>query len=112
MVKWPPSRILSWAQSLGVSVGRLIEEILNSKKHPEQGYRSSMGIIRLEKKYGRQRLDKACHRALELGVHSYSFVSNMLKNNMDKLIANDSIDKKELCTKVKESNTRGREYYH
>lgn len=109
MIKWPPSRVLAWAEKIGPSVGMLVEKILNSKKHPEQGYRSALGIIRLEKKYNKERLEKACGRALEVGAHSWRFVADMLKNNMDKTI----IDKeKQLSFNVNESNTRGREYYH
>jgi len=109
-LKWPPSRLISWGRNLGPSVGILIEKILTSKKHPEQGYRSAMGIIRLEKKYGRSRLEKAARRALEVGVFSYRFVADMLKNNMDKLIASD--DKQLPLIPREESNTRGRGYYH
>lgn len=109
MLKWPPSRVLAWALTIGPSVGLLAEKILNSRKHPEQGYRSAMGIIRLEKKYGKERLEKSCMRALELGAHTYRFVSDMLKNNMDKAI----VDKdKQLSFNTNESNTRGREHYH
>jgi len=86
MVKWPPSRLISWGKSFGPSVGILIEKVLTSVKHPEQRYRSALGIIRLEKKYGAQRLEIASLRALEVSAHSYRFVSDMLKNNMDKLI--------------------------
>ena len=83
MVKWPPSRLISWAASLGPTVGLLVEKVLGSVKHPEQRYRSAMGIIRLGKKYGNARLEKASGRAMELGAYSYRFVADMLKNNMD-----------------------------
>jgi hypothetical protein len=86
MLKWPPSRLVSWGKNLGPSIGQLVEKILASRKHPEQSYRSTLGLLRLEKKYGKERLEKTCLRALELGAHSYRFVADTLKNNMDKTI--------------------------
>lgn len=109
MVKWPPSRLISWGKSFGPSVGLLIEKMFSSAKHPEQRYRSALGLIRLEKKYGAARLEKASRRALELGSYSYRFVSDMLQNNMDKLITEQqptaSPDPRE------EANVRGPSYY-
>lgn len=112
MMKWPPSRLIAWGTSIGPSVGLLVEKILSSRKHPEQAYRSAMGLIRLGsgKKYEIARVEKSCRRALELGAHSYQFVANCLKNNMDKLIAEE--DKQLSLQPRSESNTRGREYYH
>ena len=110
MLKWPPSRLISWGASFGPSVGLLIEKMFSSIKHPEQRYNSSMGIIRLEKKYGAERLDKACGRALELSAHSYQFVKDMLQNNMDKLIV---IKEGQLSLGIKEeANVRGAGYYN
>lgn len=111
-VKWPPSRVIAWAARKGPSVGQLVEKILSSRKHPEQAYRSALGLIRLGDKYGDERLEKSSRRALELGAHSYRFVADMLKNNMDKTIA-DSNDASVDQTQIgqEESNTRGRSYY-
>ena len=113
MVKWPPSRLISWASSIGPSVGLLVEKILSSVKHPEQRYRSALGLIRLGKKFGNDRLEKASGRALELGSHSYRFVSDMLKNNMDKIIITDDKNKQlTLSGALEEGNTRGPGYYN
>ena len=111
MAKYPPSRLISWGASLGPSVGQLIEKILTLKAHPEQSYRSALGVIRLAKKYGNPRLETACGRALELQAHSYGFVNKMLQNNMDQAIAKRK-QEREADQKPTESNTRGREYYH
>ena len=110
MTKWPPSRLITWGKSIGPSVGVMVEKVLGSRRHPEQSYRSAMGLIRLGKKYGDTRLEKASARALELGSHSYKFVAEMLKNNMDKIIAiEDETTKPQVR---EEGNTRGPEYYH
>lgn len=109
MIKFPPSRLISWGKSLGPSVGMLIEKMLSSKLHPEQAYRSALGVIRLEKKYGKDRLEVAALRALELQSFTYGFVARMLANNMDLQI---SKRQKKVLEKKTESNTRGSAYYH
>ena len=81
--EWSPSRVISWASQIGAHTKQLVEKILESKKHPEQGYRAGLGIIRLEKKYGKDRLEKASARALEVSAYSYRFVAEFLKNKMD-----------------------------
>jgi hypothetical protein len=82
---------------------------LKTSKHPEQRYRSAVGLIRLGKKYGNARVERAAKRGLELGAHSYRFVADMLKNNMDKLIVNEN--KQTAFAAVEEVNTRGPGYY-
>lgn len=119
MAKWPPSRLISWGKSYGPSVGLLVEKMLSSVRHPEQRYRSARGLLRLEKKYGQARLETACGRALELGSHSFRFVSDMLTNNMDHLVhAKNQAAKKteeqltlDLESTRKEGNVRGASYY-
>lgn len=110
MTKWPPSRLIAWGKSLGASVGLLVEKVLGSRRHPEQSYRSAMGIIRLGKKYGNDRLEKASARALELNAYSYKFVAGMLKNNMDKILS--TADQPTAPRVKEEGNTRGPGYYH
>lgn len=112
MVKWPPSRLIAWAQSLGPSVGLLVEKILSSTKHPEQRYRSALGVIRLGKKYSNERLEIASRRALDLGALSSRFISEMLKNNMDKTIVAHDKDKQLTLSVTEELNMRGSDYYH
>jgi transposase len=111
MGRFPPSRLIAWGTSIAPSVGQLVEKILSSRRHPEQSYRSAMGVIRLEKKYGKIRLEKTCTRALALCAHSYRFVSDMLKNNTDQLIA-DHGNKPVTPDIGNKPNVRGRGYYH
>jgi transposase len=83
--KWTPHRIISWAKKNGESTARLAEQIISSRKHPQQGFRSCLGIIRLGKSYGNERLEKACQRALAIGAYSYKSVQSILKNNLDQI---------------------------
>ena len=81
--KWTPERIINWAKKNGKFTGKLAENIIASRKHPEQGFRSCLGIIRLAKHYSNERLEKACQRALAIGAYSYKSVQSILKNNLD-----------------------------
>jgi transposase len=108
--EWSPSRMISWGTSIGVNTGVLIEKILENRPHPEQGYRSALGVIRLEKKYGKDRVEEAAGRALELKAHSYQFIAKMLINGMDRAV-DKSVEAQESLP-LGEENIRGSGYYH
>jgi transposase len=81
--EWTPSRILRWAGEVGPATKALVEKILQERPHPEQGYRACLGILRLEKKYTRERLEKAAARAVACHSHSYRSVDSILKNKLE-----------------------------
>lgn len=92
---------------MGSDAAALVDVILRSRPHPEQGFRSCIGILGLEKRYGAERLDAACARALALGTRSYGSVAAILKNRQDQAAA-DSAERPSLL----HENIRGPSYYH
>ena len=70
-LEWTPSRLIDWARTLGPQTAALVEAILADRPHPEQGYRSCLGVLRLVKRYGATRLEAACARAVAVGARSY-----------------------------------------
>src|SRR5215213_10727197 len=80
---WTHERILRDAAAIGDDTAALVAVILRSRPHPEQGFRSCIGILRLAQRYDAERLDGACARALALGTRSYSSVAAILKNRQD-----------------------------
>ena len=80
---WTPSRIISWAKKTGPSTAKLAEAVLSERPHPEQGFRSCLGIIRLGKQYGTDRLEAAAARALALRSHSYRTVEPVLRCKLE-----------------------------
>jgi hypothetical protein len=72
--------MLAWGATAGPDVERLFKTIMSTKRHPEQGFRSCLGIMRLGKKVGTERLNAACRRAL---ATSYSCVSHILDNGQE-----------------------------
>ena len=81
--EWTPSRIISWAEKTGPSTAQLASEIMASRPHPEQGFRSCLGIVRLGGRYGADRLEAACTRALSVRALSYRSVESILKKGLD-----------------------------
>jgi len=106
--KWTPQRFINWAAKIGPHTAQLIELILNSRKHPQQGFRSCMGILRLAKSYDDQRLEAACRRALTIGGTSYKSVASILKYNLDQkpLPGQTSAE-----VAIHHKNIRGAHYY-
>ncbi len=90
LFEWSPSRIIRWAQKIGPQTARLVQTIIESRTHPEQGYRSCLGILRLEKHYPKERLENAASRALRFGDLSFKALRKILENGLDRLEDNDS----------------------
>lgn len=109
--EWSPSRIIAWARTIGSSTAELITAIMADRPHPEQGYRSCLGILRLSKRYGDDRLEAACGRALAVRARSYRHVEAILKNGLDRLPSQSNEDE-EPPSVVEHDNIRGGEYYH
>ncbi|MPZ13491.1 MAG: IS21 family transposase [Chloroflexi bacterium] len=84
-LEWTPSRLVVWGRSVGPAVAELIETILSTRPHPEHGYRACLGLMRLVKHYGRERVQAACERALATGGVSYRSVDTILKNGLDRV---------------------------
>jgi len=104
---WTPSRLIDWAGKLGVCCAAVVEEILKNKPHPEQGYRSCLGILRLGKGFGHQRLEAACRRALHHQSCSYQSVKSILENGLETQELDDPPER----TVPIHRNIRGEKYY-
>jgi len=105
---WNPDRLINWASKLGGHVALIVESIMDSREHPEQGYRASLGIIRLESKVGKDRLDAACKRALFYCSPHYRTVVTILKNSQEFKPLPEAQEEKQLPT---HNNIRGAEYF-
>jgi transposase len=105
---WTPERLRRQAGEIGRNTSALVEIILRERTHPEQGFRACVGILRLVKTYGRERLEDACSRALEIGARSYSSVNSILKNNLDRQRPAKPAD----GPAIAHDNIRGPTYFH
>jgi transposase len=82
-LEWTPQRLVRWAESIGSCTAQVVAEIMTSRPHPQQGFRSCLGLLRLGKSFGNDRLEAACERALAIRSASYKSVKSILKNNLD-----------------------------
>src|SRR5215470_1076731 len=104
---WPPSRLLHWAETVGPATAQLFTEILQSKPHPEMGYRSCLGILRLGMRYANERLEAAARRAVTTGACSYRSVKSILERGLDRQPVDTPIARPPL----EHSNLRGAFYF-
>lgn len=107
-LEWTPSRIVDWAGKIGPATSRVIEEILSRRLHPEQGFRSCLGVLRLAKSYSDSRLEAACERAMAIRGFSYKSIASILKHGLDgRPIATET----KTHLPVEHPNIRGAHYY-
>ena len=83
-LEWTASRMIERGLVIGTSTAAALERIMESRKHPELGYRSCLGVLRLGERYGRERLETACRRAVALNACSYRRIKSMLETGLDR----------------------------
>jgi transposase len=82
--EWTPTRLIGWAQNqVGPQCAAAVSYILEHKPHPEMGYRSCLGLMRLSRQHGRSRLEQACQRALLLDICSYPSIKSILESKLE-----------------------------
>ena len=104
--EWSPDRFMRWAEKIGPYTAQLVEAIL-SRKHPQQSYRSCMGILHLGARYTDERLEAACRRALPAGIRSYKGIRNILDAKLDQV----GPDEPTSALLTTHANVRGENYY-
>ncbi|AMV70857.1 IS21-like element ISPsy14 family transposase [Desulfuromonas carbonis] len=109
--EWTPQRLVSWAAKTGPHTAALAEKILASRAHPQQGYRSVLGLIRLAKTYTPERLEAACQRALATNACRLKSVASILKTGLDRQSLPESTES-QLSLLPSHDNIRGAGYYH
>ena len=113
MHDWSPERFLNWAGDIGAETREVVRYLLQEKRHIEQSYRRVLALLGNAKKYGRERLNKACGRALLIGSPTRSSVESILKQGLDQVALEppQNAVQEELDLDDHE-NVRGETYYH
>jgi transposase len=107
--EWTPQRMMREAAKIGPATIALVEAIMKAKPHPEQGFRSCLGIMRLVKTYGTARVEAASQRGNDIGATTYGSIASILKTGLDKAYANSKAPD---GPPIRHANIRGRGYYH
>lgn len=110
-LEWTPGRLMNWAKDIGPATLNMVTHLLENRPHPEQGYRSCLGLLNLTKRHGRDRLEKACQMAWDKGLRARRSVESILSHKLDQ--------QQSLLTSTEHStvpteheNVRGAQYYH
>jgi transposase len=106
---WTPQRMVNEAAKIGPATIALVEAIMKAKSHPEQGFRSCLGIMRLVRTYGIARVEAASRRGNDIGATTYGSIASILKTGLDKAYANSEAPD---GPPIRHANIRGRGYYH
>jgi transposase len=106
---WTPARLLAAAEKIGPSTAALCRIIMQAKPHPEQGFRSCLGVLSLARGYGPVRLEAACRRGIAIGAMSYRSVASILKNGLDKAFLPEVAAE---ADPIQHDNIRGGTYFH
>ena len=106
--EWTPGRMLAQAAKLGPSVTAFCEAVMADRPHPEQGFRTCLGVLALAKVYDATRLDAACRRGLAIRARSVASIRSILKNGLDRAFIEDRPEDRPL----NHANIRGQGYYH
>ena len=107
MTEWTPQRFINWGANIDDAVKEFIIQVLEKKQHPEQAYKSCIGVLWMERKVGRERLTNACKRALEYGLCNYMIIKKILDKSLDKIQDEPLLDE----ALPKHNNIRGENYY-
>jgi transposase len=107
-LQWTPSRLLHWAGKVGPCCAKLVDHIMKNRPHPEMGFRSVMGIMRLGKGVGDTRLEAACRRALHFGTCTYKSIQSILEHQLD----HQPLEPELPLHCPNHPNIRGKDYYN
>jgi transposase len=107
--EWTPARMMDEAAKVGSATVALFEAIMKAKPHPEQGFRSCLGIFSLVKSYGPERVEAACRRGNDIRATSYGSIASILQHGLDKAYAQEATPD---APPIRHGNIRGSGYYH
>ncbi len=107
--EWTPSRLVRWAEQTGPSTAELVRGVLAARPHPEQGFRSCLGIMRLGQRFGAARLEAAATRAVAIQAFSFHSVESILKTGLDR---QPLLPPSPPIPARLHENVRGATYYH
>jgi transposase len=109
---WTPRRLIEWGRSIGPATGAIVEHLLVTKPHPEQGYRACLGLLALARRYGEPRLEAASRLALTLNRPTRASVESILKTGRDQRPAHVGATSTDAPELPAHDNVRGPAYYH
>jgi hypothetical protein len=108
MTEWTPQRFINWGASIDEPVKEFVNRLLEQKLHPEQAYKSCLGVLSFAKKVGNHRLSDACKRAIDYNIYNYKIIQTILQKGLDKVNEQEEDD----LLLPFHTNIRGNKYYN
>ncbi|WFU39974.1 IS21 family transposase [Bradyrhizobium sp. CB82] len=106
--KWTPAAVIAAGERIGPSTAAFFQAVIDARPHPEQGFRTCLGILALVKSYGAERVDAACRRGILIKARSVASIRSILQNGLDRTFFDESFEHQPL----RHGNIRGRDYFH
>lgn len=106
--QWSPGRFMNWATDIGPATLSVVRHQLHDRPHPEHGYRACLGLLSHARRYGQDRLEAACRRALRIGAPTYRSITSILASGLDR----QTLAETEASPLPAHANVRGAGYYH
>jgi len=107
--QWSPAKLVAWGERVGAACAGVVRWQMEHRPHPEQGYRACLGLMRLSREYGTERLEAACARALSIRAPLYKSISSILAAGLDR---QHTLGQQQLPAMPAHENVRGPGYYH
>ncbi len=107
--EWSPQKLIAWGERIGPSAAAVLRWQLEHRPHPEQGYRACLGLMRLARQFGTERMEAACARALRIGAPILRSVESILRAGLDRQAAPASPPRPAITA---HDNVRGPDFYH
>lgn len=107
--EWSPERLGRWAKKIGPDTAKFIDGMMVSRPFPEQAFRACLGILRMAKRFGEERLEKACAIGLSVGANRYRQIESILKKRLDTVAPNSRVESEPVISE--HENIRGSLYY-
>ena len=107
--KWTPAAVIAAGERIGPSTAAFFQAVIDARPHPEQGFRTCLGILALAKSYGAERVDAACRRGILIKARSVASIRSILQNGLDRTFFDESFEHQQ---PLRHGNIRGRDYFH
>ena len=107
--QWSPAKLVAWGERVGAACAAVVRWQMEHRPHPEQGYRACLGLMRLAREYGAERLEAACARALSIRAPQYRSIGSILASGLDR---QGVVGAREAIAMPLHENVRGPGYYH
>jgi len=106
--KWTPGGLIAAGEKIGPSTAAFFQVVIEARPHPEQGFRTCLGILSLARSYDNARVDAACRRGILIKARSVASIRSILKSGLDRAFLDETSDHQPL----RHGNIRGQGYFH